>query len=154
MKYKVKKNAASIFAVMLVFAVSTVLFVLAGNLEGNGKWAANGAAVILLAAFLKLLSRYVLPEYVYILDKNFIKICKIMGKSSTLLANIPLYECICLKKSLDTEVSESYIYTANIFPKNVRTLIYESVGKKAAVTLEASDEFYKRLAELMPCKEV
>ncbi len=144
------------FAVLLT--LSTLLLCESTDKEGNIALIFTVLAAASVAAALFVANRYMLYRYIYVLSEHSIKVYRIRGNTSTMLANIGLYECLALTKKADGfgvgGRYRRYDHTQNLFPKNVRFLYFESAGEKGVMRLEASDEFYSMLLKLMPSKEV
>lgn len=147
------------FTFSLLLVASTLCLCEAVKREGKTMCLFFALAALFIALALFVANRYMFYRYIYALSSDSIKIYRVRGMSSTLLANIGLYECLALvKKESDflhgTDRFKRYNHTQNLFPKNTRYLYFESVGEKGVMRLEANDEFYSMLLRFMPTKEV
>ncbi len=147
------------FTFSLLLVVSTLCLCEGAKREGRAMWLLFALAALFIAASLAIANRYMFYRYIYVLSADGLKIYRIRGMASTLLANVTLYECLALVKreedfSTGSDRYKIYNHTQNLFPKNTRYLYFESIGEKGVMRLEASDEFYSMLLRLMPSKEV
>lgn len=163
MTYKCKQDlkfTPILFMALLTAFAACLSF--GANSEGTVMWLLLGLSAIFASISLKLAARYLIYQYVYVLTDDFVKIYRISGKNSTLLANVPYYDCTALLKdeeSIDFSKSlnqklQSFDYTQNLFPQNTRYLYFESASGRGEMRLEASDEFYGMLLHRMPSKQV
>lgn len=159
MTYKCKHDMRlTPFTFSLLLVASTLCLCEGAKAEGRTMWILFALFALFMAAALGVANRYMFYRYIYVLSADSLKIYRVRGMTSTLLANVGLYECLALTLRADEyegkESFKSYDHTQNLFPKNVRFLYFESAGEKGVMRLEASDEFYSMLLNLMPSKEV
>lgn len=160
MTYKCKLDMRlTPFTFSLFLVASTLCLCEGAKTEGKPMWILFALSVLFIVIALCIANRYMFYRYIYVISADSLKIYRIRGVSSTLLANIGLFECLSLVKhaedfSIGSERYKSYNHTQNLFPKNSRYLYFESLGEKGVMRLEASDEFYSMLLRLMPSKEV
>lgn len=160
MTYKCKQDMRlTPFTFSLLLVASTLCLCEAAKREGKALIILIALSAVFIVLALALASRYMFYLYIYVLSADGIKVYRIRGTSSTLLANVTLYECLALVKSkadfgASADSFKGYNYVQNLFPKNARYLYFESAGEKGVMRLEASDEFYSMLLNLMPSKEV
>lgn len=160
MTYKCKPDMRlTPFTFSLLLVASTLCLCEGAKREGETMWLLFALSALFIAASLAIANRYMFYRYIYVLSADSLKVYRIRGMSSTLLANVALYECLALVKreedfSQGRETYKSYNHTQNLYPKNTRYLYFESLGEKGVMRLEASDEFYSMLLRFMPSKEV
>ncbi len=154
MLYKCKPDRmTTAVATVALLAAFAACMKLGSELESVLRTTFFAAGTLFFAAALYTVSRHIFYRYIYILEADCLKIYRIIGKSSTLCANIPLYETVSLEKRR-TKAVRTYSYTQNIFPENKRYLLCGKSGQKYTVALEASEGFYTMLLAFMPSKKV
>lgn len=151
-KCKLDRLTSSLSAVILVAAFAACMKI-GSEFSSVLRTAIFAAGTAAFAAALYITARHLIYRYIYVLEADCIKIYRIVGKSSTMCANIPLYETLSLEKTKERSVP-SYSYVQNIFPENTRYLLCESAGNKYTVKLEASEAFYTMLYAFMPSEKV
>lgn len=120
------------------------------------------AGAVCMGLCVQITVKYLASSVIYLLESDSLRIYRVCGKESTLLANIPLYTCTALEKRPSVfsksenlkENSRVYNYACNLFPKDARMLIFRTAGVCEAVIIEADEDFYRRLLTLMPSKRV
>ena len=147
------KNAA-VFSGVCFFAAAALLLI-SVFVRGKAEFRViyELSAVIFATVGVQVTTRFILSDYVYILDKTDFIIYKINGRKSTQICNIPLDTASGVtikspeksKKSFRKAMAVRKNFCQNMFPAKPCEYIFEYGGKTSAVTFDADENFIKEM---------
>ena len=152
-----KKNAITVFTVMMALALSAVA---ASAMAEKYKGLISLLAVGLICAAIYLFTRYVGAEYSYVVahdseeNPNLI-VTKTVGKRVTTLFNIPLYEIVDIRRESPKERAahktpfgvKKFNYAVTLMAGDTYRLITKSRTAENEIILEITREVADRLLE-------
>lgn len=163
MTYRPKHNRLQSGCVMCACLIVFSLSLFVGAYFGGAvNRIAIAVAIVLIALTGYIAARYYVPDMLYVIDPDGIKVYRIRYGKSEMLANVPLYDCILLAdcksytryaKELG-KISAKYSYTQNIFSQDKRVLFFDCAGSRYAMTLEGGKSFFDSVLSVIPSKEV